>query len=187
MQVILASRSPQRKQLLENLGIEFQVFSPDVDERLAPGSIDAALTALAIRKARSAGTRYSAGLSIGCDTVVVIDGCCLGKPRDLVHARSMLGQLSGRTHEVKSALALVNLASGQTWSGIESTQVRFRPLTESDIEHYLHCGEADDKAGAYAIQGHAVIFIEAVNGCLCNVIGFPAPLFIKLKQAAEAC
>ena len=180
MQLILSSQSPRRHTLLSQLGYRFETHVPHISEHLDLLDLEPSLLELARLKALDARKKFSSGLSIGCDTVVIIDGQVLGKPRDTEAARTMLRQLSGRTHQVKSALALVKLDNGQSKSDLETTHVTFRTLSEQDIETYITGPEPYDKAGAYAAQGQGTVFIACVSGCLNNVIGFPVVLFLRL-------
>ncbi len=174
--VILASASPRRAELLEQAGIPFQVASAlGVEERALPDETpsETALR-LAGAKAEAARSRYpDADVVIGADTIVVIDGQALGKPRDSADAERMLARLSGREHAVVTGFAV--LGRGSRICGAETTQVRFRQLEPSEISHYVATKEPLDKAGAYGIQGRGALLIEGISGDYTNVVGLPLP------------
>jgi septum formation protein len=168
--IILASRSPQRKAILEQLGIPFTVVGPAYEEESGDPVEHAA------GKARSVEGGDSPVL--GVDTEVVVEGESLGKPADLTAAEAMLERLSGRTHEVVSGLCLRTAA----WEELhhETTVVTFRALTARDLAHYLGSGEWDGRAGGYAIQGLGASLVERIEGDYLNVVGLPAALLIRL-------
>jgi septum formation protein len=180
--VLLASASPRRKDLLRSLAIPFEVSPTDIDESLFPGEApSAASERLAREKARAAASRaHPDCLVIAADTLVVLDGRALGKPIDPEDAKEMLRSLSGRRHEVVTGLAL--LLGGKLVSGCETTGVFFRRLDSSEIEHYVATGEPDDKAGAYALQGIAGLFVERVDGSPSGVVGLPVSLLDALAR-----
>jgi septum formation protein len=174
VRIILASNSPRRLMLLRQIGIEPAVIPSHVPEDLREGESpeDAALR-LAVAKASEVVRNFQEGLVIGADTIVVIDGRQLGKPRDEDDARAMLRLLSGRTHTVITGLAVIDAKSSAVKSTLVRTKVRFKPLTDEDIEAYIATGDPMDKAGAYGIQGRAAAFIEGIEGCYSNVVGLP--------------
>lgn len=173
--LVLASGSPRRRELLHGLGVDFLVRPADLDETLLPGEeADVHVQRLAQEKA---GVRADDGeLVLAADTVVVVDGEIFGKPRDQDAARSMLGQLAGRRHTVFSGVALLDGASRRSARGIERTEVRLAAMTAAEINWYVETGEPMDKAGAYAIQGMGALFVEGVEGNYSNVVGLPIPL-----------
>lgn len=174
--LVLASASPRRRELLSSLGLTFTIAPADVDESLLPGEdpFDAA-ERLAREKAAAAARNADAGaLVIAADTLVVLEHRALGKPRDRGDAARMLRALSGKRHEVVTGVALAR--GGRTVSGREVTEVLFAPMSEAEIARYVASGEPDDKAGAYAIQGIAGLFIERVEGSPSNVVGLPVRL-----------
>jgi septum formation protein len=178
--IVLGSASPRRRELLASLGLTFTVAPADVDETLLPGEnpFDAA-ERLARAKAEAAAERApSEALVIAADTLVVLDGKALGKPRDRAEAAAMLRSLSGRRHEVVTGVALVR-GSVMT-SGREVTEVVIAPLADDEIARYAATGEPDDKAGAYAMQGIGGLLIERVEGSPSNVIGLPVRLLGQL-------
>lgn len=178
MKIVLASKSPRRREILSGLGLHFDVVSADCDESsdiLDPPSL---VSELALRKGRavrelllSEGKLSEDTLIIASDTVVSIDGDILGKPKDTADAVSMLTRLSGRTHRVTSGIAL--LTCDKETSAFESTEVTFSSVSLSEIERYVATGEPMDKAGAYAVQGGASIWIEGLRGDYFNVVGLP--------------
>lgn len=178
--LLLASSSPRRAELLAAAGIPFEIFAVPVDESLLDGETpEAHVRRLAEAKARAAAATHPARIVLGADTVVVIDGQVLGKPRDAAHAAAMLQQLSGRDHEVLTGVAIVAPA-GEFSAGVACTRVWFATLTNEDIERYVASGEPMDKAGAYAIQGLGSRFVERIDGSYSNVVGLPVSLVWRL-------
>jgi nucleoside triphosphate pyrophosphatase len=175
MKLILASSSPRRAEILANAGLPFNVLSSAVDESPYSGESPAALVQrLANAKADLVTARaVGPAIILAADTVVVLDDNILGKPRSTEEARHMLLQLSGRTHSVLTGVALIRLPDGERRQFIESTLVHFRPITEEEVSSYLATEEPYDKAGAYAIQGHAGRYIPRIEGCYFNVVGLP--------------
>jgi septum formation protein len=173
--VYLASGSPRRRELLRQIGVPFRVVGTAVDETVSPAEAPVAyVTRLAAAKADDGWERSRdvAGTPVlAADTAVVLDGRILGKPADREDAESMLGQLSGRTHEVLTAVAL-RTANGLQ-SRISRSEVTFRRITAGEARAYWETGEPCDKAGAYAIQGRAAIFIADLRGSYSGVMGLP--------------
>jgi septum formation protein len=175
--LVLASSSPRREEILDTLGIRFEVRSPEVDEALRPGeTATAAARRLAEEKARA--VARAGELVLAADTVVVLGETLLGKPGDTSEAEAMLRRLSGRTHDVCTGLALVR--DGRTESGVERTAVVFRPLAASEVREYVATGEPFDKAGAYGIQGRGAALVERIEGDYSNVVGLPVRLLLSL-------
>jgi septum formation protein len=174
--VILSSRSPQRRAILEQLGVEFRVQPPEVEE-LATGEPRRLVRENALRKARAAYTREERVL--GADTAVVLDGRVFGKPRDEAEAETFLRRLSGRTHEVMSGIALRE-PDGAERSDVAVTRVRFRRLEPRDLAWYLATGEWNGRAGAYAIQGKGAALVEEIEGDYWNVVGLPVAALLRL-------
>lgn len=179
LRVLLASRSPRRKQILRELGVRFNVKSTGIIEQI-DSNIDPGRTAVSLAIAKARAVSDDGSLIIAMDTLVVIGRRVLGKPRNRSDAAAMLAILSGKTHRVITGVALCY--RGKTVSGFETTQVQFRKLNRKEIEWYLDTGEPFDKAGAYAIQGFARIFVRKINGCYFNVIGFPIDRFRQLLR-----
>jgi septum formation protein len=171
--LVLASRSPQRRAILEQLGVDFRVEPADVEEETS-GEPRELVVANALRKARAVpGERV-----LGVDTEVVLDGRVFGKPADADEAATLLRRLSGRTHEVWSGIALV--ARGVERTGVVTTRVRFRRLEEPDLAWYLQSGEWRDRAGGYAIQGRGAALVAGVDGDFWNVVGLPLAELLRL-------
>jgi septum formation protein len=175
MKLILASASPRRAEILRDAGVSFTMVSSAVDETPYPGEAPKALVQrLADVKADLVAARaVGPAIVIAADTVVVLDGQVLGKPRSTDDARHMLEQLSGRTHSVHTGVSLIRLPDAQRLRFVETTLVHFSRLTAEDISLYLATEEPYDKAGAYAIQGRAGRFIPRIEGCYYNVVGLP--------------
>jgi len=171
MDLILASNSPRRKDLLARLTSDFAVVPSRVDE-CETGPPEERVIRTAWAKARTVG-RTARGVVIGADTMVVIDGETLGKPRTRAVAEAMLRRLSEREHSVLTGLCVLNTITGQERTHCEETRVTFRSIDEEEIAAYLEAGEYRDKAGAYAIQGAAAKFVSGIVGDYTNVIGLP--------------
>jgi septum formation protein len=179
--LILASSSPRRRELLQTLGLPFTVMTNDVDESTQPGmSPEAVVEELALRKARAVASRLDAGVVLGSDTVVVLDGHILGKPADEPDAFRMLSALQGREHTVYSGVALIDAATGRLEVAHSKTVVRIRPLTEREIRAYIATKEPMDKAGSYAIQGIGSTLVESIEGDYFTVVGLPLCLTANL-------
>jgi septum formation protein len=170
LEVILASQSPRRRDLLDLIGITHVVRPADIDESVL---LDEApiphCERLARSKAATLAVRSPDAVVIAADTIVVLDGEILGKPADGGEARATLARLSGRTHTVHTAMAVA--LGGQTVSAVESVQVTFRPLTADEIAAYVATGEPMDKAGAYGIQGFGATIVERIDGDYFSVMG----------------
>jgi septum formation protein len=180
--VVLASTSPRREELLKLLQIEFEVQSSQVAEIAEANEAPRDMAVrLALAKAGAVHKLRPEAIIIGADTVVVCDGQVLGKPTSPEHARRILKQLSGRSHEVLTGLCVIH---GNTRKVNSShTVVEFSSLTSQEIDWYVSTGEPLDKAGAYGIQGFGARFVSRVNGCYSNVVGLPLSLLYQmLKQ-----
>ena len=172
--LVLASSSPRRSEILTAVGWPFETHPAGVDEtRLADEPPEDFVRRLAREKAELVARSRLFGLVLGADTTVVADGEVLEKPHDAGDARRMLRRLSGRWHEVLTGVALVRAETGRTAVGVERTRVRFAETTEDEIAWHVETGDVLDKAGAYAIQGRAALFIEAIDGDYWNVVGLP--------------
>ena len=179
--VVLASSSPRRRELLSLVGIVHDVLPADIDESYRGGETPAAhAERLAREKATVVAARASDAVTIGADTVVVVDGDVLGKPRDASHAAEMLRRLSGRSHRVITGIAAV--WRGATASAVEEVGVTFRPLTEREIAAYIATGEPMDKAGAYGIQGFGATIVERVDGDYFAVMGLALNRLVRLLE-----
>ena len=185
MPLILASASPRRSELLRNAGIAFTVAPAHVPEQAYPNEQPLLYAQrLARDKARAIFVRHPDSVVLGADTIVVADEHLLEKPCDEQDAARMLQLLSGRVHQVITGVCLSAAALEQTEA--EITEVRFSPLTESEIAAYIATREPMDKAGAYAIQGMASRWVERIEGCYFNVVGLPVPRVFRMMQALEA-
>lgn len=181
-ELILASGSPRRKELLAQTGRPFRIIVSDADEI---ETADMPPTEVAMRNARAkalaiAATAPANATVIGADTIVVLDGRIFGKPADEADARRMLAELSGRTHQVITGVCLVR--NGQTEAFAETTDVRFKEISAEDIAAYVATGEPLDKAGAYGIQGRGGAFVDSVDGDYDNVVGLPVA---RLERALD--
>lgn len=182
MRLLLASASPRRKELLASLGLPFEVKAPDVDESIRKGELPRAyVERVAAEKAAAVAAKDPTALVLAADTSVVVDGEVLGKPRNSSDARAMLRRLSGRSHQVLSAVALDGLFRG---SALVETTVEFRALTEEEIAWYVSTGEPMDKAGAYAVQGKGGALVRHLHGSASNVVGLPLAETIELLRRA---
>lgn len=183
-ELILASSSPRRRGLLKQLGLNFRVLACRVDESPPSGKdIPDIVESLALRKALATARILDDGLVIAADTVVVWRGQVLGKPSDDKEAVEMLERLQGDFHEVYTGLALADAGTGKVLTGYERTRVFFKALSSEEIRRYVATGEPMDKAGAYAIQGLASVFVKGLEGCYTNVVGLPlGRLAEMLKQ-----
>ena len=182
--IVLASKSPRRIDLLTKLGIEFTVDPAhvDVENRELECQAQDLPYILAGLKAEDVARRHPASVVIGADTVVIVDGRVLEKPRDDAEAESFLEQLSGRVHEVITGLAVHKNDTGVVIQEKERTLVHFRALTPDEIRAYVASGEGRDKAGSYAIQGLGAGLVRAVEGCFYNVVGLPVTLMIDMLK-----
>jgi septum formation protein len=178
--VLLASASPRRRELLKLVGIEHEVRPANIDEQYLAGELP---REHAERLAREKAVALDApdAVTIGSDTIVVVDGEVLGKPRDRAHAAAMLRQLSGRSHIVMTGVAA--RWRGELASGLEEVGVTFRTLSEDDIERYIDTGEPMDKAGAYGIQGFGATIVDRVDGDYFAVMGLPLNRLVRLLQS----
>ena len=182
-ELILASGSPRRRELLGGLGVAFRVVTADIEE--ISDLIDPAQVArdLAEQKARAVAAREPGGLILASDTLVALGGLMLGKPKDSAQNAEYLQQLSGRTHSVFSGVALLG-PDGRLQSGVEQTQVTFRALSDAETAYYSGSGEGLDKAGGYGIQGLGMALVARIDGDYSNVVGFPLGLVMRLLRAA---
>ncbi|MFZ5596915.1 MAG: Maf family protein [Bacillota bacterium] len=172
--IYLASASPRRRELLEQLGLDFTVVIKNVDESTESGlPPDRVVEALSLRKAEAAARDIDRGLVIGSDTVVVWREKIMGKPKNRREAVEMITCLQGDVHQVYSGLAVINAETGKVHVSHECTRVFFRPATAEEIENYAAAGEFRDKAGGYAIQGLGAVFVKGIEGCYFNVVGLP--------------
>jgi septum formation protein len=188
MQLILASSSPRRAEVLRDAGFVFETHPADVDETRLPHEsaenyvrrVAQAKAHVVAQAARAAG---EPAIVIAADTIVLAEGQILGKPKDAEDARRMLRLLSGKTHEVLTALSVINILASNEALHVEKTRVEFLKMSEEEIENYIQTGEPFDKAGAYGIQGIAGRFATRIEGCYFNVLGLPLSRLWTTLQA----
>lgn len=189
MNIILASASPRRRELLERMGLtDFAVITADIDETPLPGlTCPQQVERLSLLKARAVAQQVPPDeLIIAADTVVTLDGAILGKPANRDEARQMLSTLSGREHQVYTGVTV--LQGDKSLTRHEMTRVNFRPLSNSEVEDYIATGECDDKAGAYGIQGYGCLLVEGIVGDYYNVMGLPVVCLERmLKEFGIHC
>jgi septum formation protein len=184
-QLILASASPRRAELLRNAGISFEVEPAEIDESCQPDEPPVEYARrLAAEKARAVAARKPDSFVLGADTVVSVEEKVLGKPTDAADAARMLKVLSGRRHLVTTAVCLIAPQGTDLDEPVrhETTEVFFRPLSNEDIRWYIATGESMDKAGAYGIQGGASRWVEKIVGSYFNVVGLPVPLVLQMLK-----
>ena len=171
-QLILASASPRRKELLEKAGYTFEIIVSDADETLPDGiTPEEAVRLNARRKAQAVSDLHPGAVVLGCDTVVAIDGAIVGKPTDEADAQAMLRRLSGNTHTVYSGVCITDGTSTEVFA--VATDVTFYPLSDATIDAYVATKEPMDKAGAYGIQGFGGVLVKEIRGDYSNVVGLP--------------
>lgn len=181
--LILASASPRRRSLLEQIGLTFRIRPSEVEEcHHLRGDAPTLACCLALEKARWVACREKEGLVIGADTVVVLDGEILGKPRDHAEAFNMLVELAGRTHQVVTGVALVEVMSRRERVGYQETAVTMRPPEPDRLWAYVATSEPIGKAGAYAVQGKGALLVERIEGCYSNVVGLPLGLLTDMLR-----
>ena len=183
--LLLASGSPRRHEILQELGIDHEVLLSGVAEAEVAGeAVDAHVRRLALDKAQAVARRHPGRWVLGADTVVVLGGRILGKPASAADARHMLGRMSGRTHEVRGAIALVR--GDRHWVGDDLSRVTFRHLREDEIAAYVAGGEPLDKAGAYGIQEEGRRLVAGWDGPFTNIVGLSVPLLRRLLTESGA-
>ncbi|MEE8540125.1 MAG: Maf family protein [Desulfobacterales bacterium] len=179
--LILASKSPRRRYLLNQAGLSFAVIPSHFDESsVSLSSPSTYVKALAEGKAEDISHRHPQSWVIGADTVVLIDGLILGKPGSRSQARTMLKRLSGKIHKVLTGYAIYCDAKQKKYSDVVTTEVAFKKLTAKEIEWYVHTAEPFDKAGAYAVQGLGSFLVKRINGSYTNVVGLPVCEVLEL-------
>ncbi len=183
--LILASASPRRAEILKAVGWEFEKYAAEIDETELPNEKPADyVRRLAVEKAVAVAEKYKNALVLGADTIVVIENQIVGKPKDLAVARKMLRMLSGNWHEVLTGVAIVR--DEKISIGLQRTRVKFTELSKAEIEFLIERGEPLDKAGAYAVQAQAALFIEQIKGDYWNVVGLPVSLVYELVTQINA-
>jgi septum formation protein len=172
--LILASKSPRRRYLLEQAGLAFTVIPSHFDEsNIPPSAPGVYVKLLAEAKANQVSQDYPEKWVIGADTIVMIDECLLGKPDSRAEARLMLNRLSGKTHQVFTGYCICCKSKDRSYSEVIKTDVRFKNLSDPEIEWYIRSNEPFDKAGAYAIQGLGAFLVKSIKGSYTNVVGLP--------------
>jgi septum formation protein len=181
--LILASKSPRRREILEQLGIPFTLCAVEIDEEAHfRKSVRSSVMNVARKKAEAAAVQYANGLVLGVDTVVSFKGRVLGKPENAETAARFLHMLSGNEHEVLSGITVYNTATGCARSDCSVSAVQFASMSGRDIDRYIALGEWADKAGAYAIQGRAALYVRSITGSYYNIVGLPVEkLYTLLK------
>lgn len=185
MEIILASASPRRKELLELINLKFEIKASNIEEIMNEDlSLEEKVEDLSYQKANDTASKLSGDyLVIGADTIVEINGEILGKPKDKADAKRMLKLLSGKEHHVITAITLIDTKDKNNFIKThEKTKVKFIELTDYKIDKYIDSGEPMDKAGAYAIQGLGVMFVKGIEGCYTNVVGLPIPLLTNILE-----
>ena len=193
--LVLASQSPRRREILQQLGLDFEVMVSAVDEpererevpeAYALGLASRKVAAVVERLSRERASTHGGAFVLGADTIVVVDDRVLNKPRDDEHAREMIGLLAGRFHEVITAVVLRQVGNALSKQLAVRTRVAFRALSEDEVRRYVATGEGRDKAGSYAIQGIGTGIVRAIEGSHSNVIGLPASETVALLVEAGA-
>ena len=174
MNIILASASPRRKEILENTNIKFDIISSSIEELILDGESPCQMVMrLAFEKGIDIASKQKSDLVISADTIVVLDDNVLGKPKDEEEARQMISNLSGRTHQVITGISLINLENNKKIIDYVVSNVKFKKLSKDDINDYIKTKESLDKAGAYGIQGYGALLVEEIQGDYFNIVGLP--------------
>lgn len=174
MNIILASASPRRKEILENTNVKFKIMASSIEELTLEGESPCKMVMrLAFEKGIDIAFRQKSDLVISADTIVVLDNTVLGKPKDEIEARKMITSLSGRTHQVITGISLINLDNNKKIIDYVISNVKFKNLSEEDINDYIRTKESLDKAGAYGIQGYGALLVEEIQGDYFNIVGLP--------------
>jgi septum formation protein len=189
-QIVLASKSPRRKKLLEEIGLKFVTYSPDFKEKGELEDLENYQSRTprdlvlhnAIGKAQEASKHFKDSIIIGVDTIGESHGHILGKPKSKEDAKRLIRLISGTTHKVISGVCVINTKSGRTLTSVSETKVTMEKMDEKDIETYVASGEGDDKAASYAIQGKGSLFIKKIEGDYFNVVGLPIYTLKKLLK-----
>ena len=174
MDIILASASPRRKEILENTNLKFRIIKSDIDEKVFEGeSPQQVVMRLSFEKCMDIACNNKSSLVIGADTIVVLDDMILGKPKDKDEAYCMLKKLSNKVHQVITGISLINLEGNKKIIDYVVSNVKFKDLSEEDIKDYIQTNESLDKAGAYGIQGYGALLVEEIKGDYFNIVGLP--------------
>jgi len=200
VELMLASSSPRREQILSDLGLQFESFPVNFEEKMEGmeprelvvyNALGKARTLLKTRKDQLEEIKHKealtlSGIYIGCDTVIALNAEILGKPNNSERAKTMLQKLSGKYHSVFSGLAVIDAKTNREMFGYEETKIKFRELSNKEIDDYITTGEPLDKAGAYGIQGRGELFVEKIEGSYSNVVGLPKSLLIRFLSEMRA-
>lgn len=174
MEIILASASPRRKEILENTKLKFRIIKSEVEEVIVEGeSPQQVVMRLSFEKCMDVASKHESSLVIGADTIVVLDGMILGKPKDEDEAYEMLRKLSNNVHQVITGISLINLEGNKKIIDYVVSNVKFKDLSEEDIKDYIQTNESLDKAGAYGIQGYGALLVDEIQGDYFNIVGLP--------------
>ena len=182
MKLVLASASPRRRELLDAIGLGFEVRPVDLDEEATAGSLPPLEAAAAVATAKARAADGDGRIVLAADTMVVLDERVIGKPADAAHARQMLAALRDRTHTVVTGVVVRTTES--EWSAAIESQVRMRAYGDTEIDAYVAAGGGSDKAGSYGIQDEPFLPVEAIEGCYCNVMGLPLWTAYRLLREA---
>jgi septum formation protein len=184
--ICLASSSPRRRQILKDLGLDFVVSHPvKFKEKLSGLEPEALVCHNALGKAKEVAEKYKDSIIIGCDTIVTFNNEILGKPLTPDNAHVMLMKLSGNYHTVLSGLAVIDMKKNRELVGCDRTEIKFKDLSEKEINDYVESGEPLDKAGAYGIQERGGAFVESIKGSFSNVVGLPKELLTRFLAELE--
>jgi septum formation protein len=184
---ILASESPRRREILKSAGLSFKIVPAHVNEDYIAGeSPRQHVKRLARDKAMVIARKYPEAWVLGADTIVVIDGIILGKPKNKTQAKEMLKRLSGREHKVFTGFSITRIASKVFYTKVVKSAVKFKTITPEELDWYIACDEPYDKAGGYAIQGKGSYFIQSIRGSYTNVIGLPLCEVLEILKTFKA-
>ena len=188
MRLILASTSPRRREIVALLGLPFDVIAPDFDEFVSDNRpVAAEVLDFAMGKAVAVARKHPESIVIGSDTMILVEGSKIGKPKDVAEARQMLRALSGKTHVIFTSVAIIDGTGGPGLKTVEEVTVTMRVYSDAEIERYLACDESLDKAGAYSIQGEGRALIESIRGDYLAAVGLPLkPIADYLKSRGIA-
>lgn len=183
--MILASNSPRRKAILEQLGLNVIIKTKEIEEISHKSKIDEKIKEISEKKGENVAKEHPNEFVVSADTMVEIDGIILGKPKNRDDAKKMLKKISGKKHSVLTAFSLFNINKNIKITEIVKSQVYFRKLDNDEIEWYLDSGEAMDKAGSYGVQGLGAVFIERIEGDFFSIMGFPVNRFVDILKRLE--
>lgn len=188
MRLILASTSPRRREIVALLGLPFDVIAPDFDEFVSDNRpVEAEVLDFAVGKAAAVARKHPESIVIGSDTMILVEGSKIGKPKNVAEARQMLRALSGKTHVIFTSVAIIDGSGGPGLKTVEKVTVTMRAYSDAEIERYLACDESLDKAGAYSIQGEGRALIESIRGDYLAAVGLPLkPIADYLKSRGIA-